>query len=192
MDWSSDRVLFRSRSRPQRPGGRGRRTGPPGRPPWPVSGPHAQTRQDLPGRIPPAGRTARAAGSVPTGAGAQRGVGRLTAPRRHKQPAEFHTASQERGTLVGARGMRLRDTVGLPPRRLAMRPDVLPFRHTDSGTWSYLVLDPDGGEAALVDPVIDYDAASGRTGTQSATALVDAVRDRGAGGRWLLETDGHP
>src|SRR3546814_12800022 len=87
----------------------------------------------------------------PTGAGAQRGVGRLTAPRRHKQPAEFHTASQERGTLVGARGMRLRDTVGLPPRRLALRPDVLPFRHPDSGPWSYLVLDPDGGEAALVD-----------------------------------------
>src|SRR3546814_6582299 len=64
----------------------------------------------------------------PTGAGAQRGVGRLTAPRRHNQPAESHTASQERRTLVGARGMRLRDTVGLPPRRLAMRPDVLPFR----------------------------------------------------------------
>src|SRR3546814_6639749 len=87
--------------------------------------------------------------------------------------------------------MRLRDTVGLPPRRLAMRPDVLPFRHTDSGTWSYLVLDPDGGEAALVDPVLDYDAASGRTGTQSAQALVDAVRDRGASVRWLLETHAH-
>src|SRR3546814_79735 len=72
-----------------------------------------------------------------------------------------------------------------------MRPDVLPFRHTGSGTWSYLVLDPDGGEAALVDPVLDYDAASGRTGTQSAQALVDAVRDRGASVRWLLETNAH-
>src|SRR3546814_5283618 len=72
-----------------------------------------------------------------------------------------------------------------------MRPDVLPFRHTGSGTWSYLVLDPGGGEAALVDPVLDYDAASGRTGTQSAQALVDAVRDRGASVRWLLETHAH-
>src|SRR3546814_995234 len=87
--------------------------------------------------------------------------------------------------------MRLRDTVGLPPRRLAMRPDVLPFCHTGSGTWSYLVLDPDRGEAALVDAVLDYDAASGRTGTQSAQALVDAVRDRGASVRWLLETHAH-
>src|SRR3546814_6605291 len=58
-------------------------------------------------------------------------------------------------------------------------------------TWSYLGLDPDGGEAALVDPVLDYDAASGRTGTQSAQALVDAVRDRGASVRWLLETHAH-
>src|SRR3546814_8724115 len=176
------------RSRPQRPGGLGRRILPPGRRPWPVSGRHAQARQGLPGRIPPAGRTARAAGRVPTGAGAQRGVGRLTAPRRHNQPAESHTASQERGTLVGARGMRLRDTVGLPPRRLAMRPDVLPFRHTGSGTRSYLVLDPDRGEAALVDAVLAYVAASGRTGTQSAQALVHAVRARVARVRWLLET----
>src|SRR3546814_3944498 len=43
----------------------------------------------------------------------------------------------------------------------------------------------------LVDPVLDYDAASGRTGTQSAQALVDAVRDRGASVRWLLETHAH-
>src|SRR3546814_4359471 len=57
-----------------------------------------------------AGRTARAAGSVPTGAGAQRGVGRLTAPRRHKQPAESHTASQERKTLVGAAARYCRPT----------------------------------------------------------------------------------
>ncbi|HZW18943.1 MAG TPA: MBL fold metallo-hydrolase [Luteimonas sp.] len=72
-----------------------------------------------------------------------------------------------------------------------MRPDVLPFRHAGTGTWSYLVLDPDSGEAALVDPVLDYDAAAGRTGTQSAQALVDAVRERGAAVRWLLETHAH-
>src|SRR5690606_21261862 len=76
-------------------------------------------------------------------------------------------------------------------RRLAMRPDVLPFRHDGTGTWSYLVLDPASGDAALVDPVLDYDAAAGRTGTQSAQALVDAVRGRGASVRWLLETHAH-
>jgi len=72
-----------------------------------------------------------------------------------------------------------------------MRPEVLPFRHAGTGTWSYVVLDPASGDAALLDPVLDYDAASGRTGTQSAQALVDAVRERGAHVRWLLETHAH-
>ena len=72
-----------------------------------------------------------------------------------------------------------------------MRPAILPFRHASTGTWSYLVLDPDSGEAALVDPVLDYDGASGRTSTQSARLLVDAVRERGAVVRWLLETHAH-
>src|SRR5690606_9043480 len=72
-----------------------------------------------------------------------------------------------------------------------MRPDVLPFRHAGTGTWSYVVLDAAGGEAALVDPVLDYDAASGRTSTQSAQLLVEAVRERGATVRWLLETHAH-
>src|SRR5690606_16776123 len=85
----------------------------------------------------------------------------------------------------------LRDTVAPAPRRPAMRPDVLPFRHAGTGTWSYVVLDAAGGEAALVDPVLDYDAASGRTSTQSAQLLVEAVRERGATVRWLLETHAH-
>jgi len=72
-----------------------------------------------------------------------------------------------------------------------MRPDVLPFRHAGTGTWSYLVRDPGSGEAALVDPVLDYDAAAGRTSTQSAQRLADAVRERGATVRWLLETHAH-
>jgi len=72
-----------------------------------------------------------------------------------------------------------------------MHPDVLPFRHAGSGTWTYLVLDPDSGDAALVDPVLDYEAASGRTCLQSARLLVDAVRERGASVRWLLETHAH-
>ena len=72
-----------------------------------------------------------------------------------------------------------------------MRADIQPFRHESTGTWSYLVVDPASGEAAVIDPVLDYDAASGRTSTQSAQALVDAVHARGAGVRWLLETHAH-
>ncbi|KAA2285302.1 MBL fold metallo-hydrolase [Arenimonas fontis] len=68
---------------------------------------------------------------------------------------------------------------------------VLPHYHPDTGTWSYVVADPASGRAALVDPVLDFDLASGRTGTRSAQALLDAVADGGWQVDWILETHAH-
>jgi glyoxylase-like metal-dependent hydrolase (beta-lactamase superfamily II) len=70
-------------------------------------------------------------------------------------------------------------------------PLVSPFHHAATGTWSYVVADAASGHAAIVDPVLDYDAASGRTSTTSAQALVDHVRERGLSVDWLLETHAH-
>ncbi len=70
-------------------------------------------------------------------------------------------------------------------------PQVQPFHHADSGTWSYVVADPATGAAALVDPVLDFDPKSGRTGTQSAQALLDHAQADGLQVRWLLETHAH-
>ena len=67
---------------------------------------------------------------------------------------------------------------------------VQPFHHADSGTWSYLVSDA-GGDAVIIDPVLDYDPKSGRTATTSAQAIVDAVRADGMRVSWLLETHAH-
>lgn len=72
-----------------------------------------------------------------------------------------------------------------------MRPDVTPFFHPASNTWSYLVADPATAVAAIVDPVLDFDPNSGRTATTSAQALLDAVRERHLDVRWLLETHAH-
>lgn len=72
-----------------------------------------------------------------------------------------------------------------------MRPDVQPFFHADSNTWSYVVADPGTGAAAIIDPVLDFDAKSGRTSTTSARVLLDAVRTGGLDVRWLLETHAH-
>lgn len=72
-----------------------------------------------------------------------------------------------------------------------MRADVQPFHHADSGTWSYVVSDPATRLAAIIDPVLDFDVASGRTSTTSALALVDHVRAHGLDVRWLLETHAH-
>lgn len=72
-----------------------------------------------------------------------------------------------------------------------MTPGVAPFHHAPTGTWSYLAWDPGTREAAIIDPVLDYDAASGRTATASAQALVDGAQARGLHVRWLLETHAH-
>ncbi|MEI2456567.1 MBL fold metallo-hydrolase [Lysobacter firmicutimachus] len=72
-----------------------------------------------------------------------------------------------------------------------MTPQVLPFHHRDTGTWSYLVADADSGAAAIVDPVLDYQAASARTALDSAQRLLDAAAQRGWRIEWLLETHAH-
>ena len=70
-------------------------------------------------------------------------------------------------------------------------PHVQPFLHADSGTWSYVVHAPAGTSAAIIDPVLDYDAASARTSAASAQALVDYVAAHALSVDWLLETHAH-
>jgi glyoxylase-like metal-dependent hydrolase (beta-lactamase superfamily II) len=72
-----------------------------------------------------------------------------------------------------------------------MAPLVHPFFHPGSNTWSYVVSEGDGGAAAIVDPVLDFDAAAARTGTASAQALLDLVQARGLHVEWILETHAH-
>ena len=72
-----------------------------------------------------------------------------------------------------------------------MQPEVAAFLHADSNTWSYVACDPATRMAAILDPVLDFDAKSGRTGTASAQALLDHVRQRSLDVRWLLETHAH-
>ena len=69
--------------------------------------------------------------------------------------------------------------------------EILPFVHPGSSTWSYVVADPTTGHAAIIDPALDYDAASGRTGSVSAQKLVDAVKSKGWTLDWILETHAH-
>ena len=68
-------------------------------------------------------------------------------------------------------------------------PQVTPFFHEGSNTWSYVV--SDGVEAAIIDPALDFDTTSGRIRTTSAQALIDHVQARGLSPRWLLETHAH-
>ena len=72
-----------------------------------------------------------------------------------------------------------------------MTPAVSPFFHAGSSTWSYVVSDPGTRAAAIVDPVLDFDMACGRTSTASAEALLAHARRHALDVRWLLETHAH-
>ena len=72
-----------------------------------------------------------------------------------------------------------------------MRPSVHPLHHPDTGTWSYVVADPQTGVAAIIDPVLDFEAKAARIATTSAQALLAIAGEHGYQVRWLLETHAH-
>ncbi len=72
-----------------------------------------------------------------------------------------------------------------------MTPQVTPFFHADSCTFSYLVRDPASAAAVLIDPVLDFDPKSGRTGTRTAQRMLDAVHADRLDVIWILETHAH-
>ena len=74
---------------------------------------------------------------------------------------------------------------------MAPRPDVTAFFDEATNTVSYVVADPATRAAAVVDPVLDYDAASGRTGRTSADKIIAYLRAHGLTCQWLLETHVH-
>lgn len=70
-------------------------------------------------------------------------------------------------------------------------PQVAAFFDQGTSTVSYVVFDQAGGHAALIDTVLDYDAKSGRTSTQSADRLLEFVAAQGLKVEWILETHAH-
>jgi len=72
-----------------------------------------------------------------------------------------------------------------------MTAEVTGFFDEATKTVSYLVVDPATAEAAIVDPVLDYDPATGQATSQGAERLVAAVEARGLTVQWLLETHIH-
>jgi glyoxylase-like metal-dependent hydrolase (beta-lactamase superfamily II) len=73
----------------------------------------------------------------------------------------------------------------------AKRPVVRSFFDEQTFTVSHVVSDPASKAAAIIDSVLDYDPASGRTMNTSARALVDYAKSDSLEVHWLLETHAH-
>jgi len=72
-----------------------------------------------------------------------------------------------------------------------MNAHVEPFFDPATFTYSYVVSDPQTRQCAVIDSVLDYDPASGRTSHATAQRLVDYVREHDLKVQWLLETHVH-
>lgn len=70
-------------------------------------------------------------------------------------------------------------------------PEVKAFFDAASNTFSYVVADPATRRAAVIDSVLDYDPASGRTRHDSADAIVAWVREQDLGVDWVIDTHVH-
>lgn len=74
---------------------------------------------------------------------------------------------------------------------LRVVPVVEAFFDEDTFTISYVVHDPATKSAAIIDSVLDFDPASGRTTTTSTDAIIAYVSEHDLRVQWLLETHAH-
>ncbi len=71
------------------------------------------------------------------------------------------------------------------------RPNVQEFFDEATNTYSYVVWDPSNNVAAVIDSLLDFDQASGRTKTTSADKLIAFVKDKGLTVDWIIDTHVH-
>ena len=72
-----------------------------------------------------------------------------------------------------------------------MKPDVTPFFDETTFTASFVVTDPYSNHAAIIDSVLDFDYASGRTDFRSADAIIEYVLANDLKVDWILESHVH-
>lgn len=71
------------------------------------------------------------------------------------------------------------------------RPDVKAFFDEATNTFSYVAWDPATRHAAVIDSVLDYDAAAGRIRHDSADALIAFALAQGLTVQWVIDTHVH-
>ena len=65
------------------------------------------------------------------------------------------------------------------------------FFDADSSTFSYVVVDTGSASAAIIDPVLNYDAAAGEVTTKDADKMLAYIAANKLSIQWILETHAH-
>lgn len=76
-------------------------------------------------------------------------------------------------------------------KSVGVSPEVLSFFDPETNTVSHIVYDDQHKRAAIIDPVLDFDPAAGRTSTRSADVLIKAIESHHLAVDWILETHAH-
>ncbi|MFK8028785.1 MAG: MBL fold metallo-hydrolase [Gammaproteobacteria bacterium] len=71
------------------------------------------------------------------------------------------------------------------------KPTVTGFFDEATNTISYVVVDDESRQCAIIDSLLDYDPAAGRTATDSADRLIDFVRKNDLTCEWIIDTHVH-
>ncbi len=71
------------------------------------------------------------------------------------------------------------------------KPLVTHFFDEPTNTFSYIIQDPDSSACAIIDSVLDFDYAAGRTNVRSANEIIRYVREQALTVEWILETHVH-
>ena len=70
-------------------------------------------------------------------------------------------------------------------------PIIKPFHDSASGTISYVVEDRETSKCAVIDSVLDFDMASGRTSTKHADLIIEYIAQNKLIIDWIIETHVH-
>ena len=74
---------------------------------------------------------------------------------------------------------------------MRQQPIIRAFFDEPTNTVSYIVADPATKQAAVIDPVLDYDPSASQVDTRSVEAILSVAKEQGYRIVWTLETHAH-
>lgn len=77
------------------------------------------------------------------------------------------------------------------PTQKHQSPEVTPIFDDGTNTWTYLVVDPDTGAAAIIDAVLTYEPKGATVSHTGLQQLLDIVEQRQLSLKWVMETHAH-